>query len=213
MILPQHLESYSAAASVIASGGVIAFRTDTFYGLGADPFNPDAVRRVRQLKGREGNKPILILVGDSDQVSRLIAVRSKAFDLLAERFWPGPLTLIGPARPEVPNEITAGTGTVGVRLADDDEVRALVRACGGALTATSANPSGDPPSGTAREVADYLHDGIDLIVDGGEVSATSPSTVVDLSDAEPRVVREGAISRADIMHVLEAREILLTDSP
>jgi L-threonylcarbamoyladenylate synthase len=211
MIASDSEQARGEASKIVARGGVIAFRTDTFYGLGADPFYPDAVRRIRRLKGREDDKPILILMSDPNQVSRLVAVRSKAFDLLAERFWPGPLTLIGQARPEVPDEITVSTGTVGVRLPDDKEVRALVRACGGALTATSANSSGSPASRSAREVADYFPNGIDLIVDGGEVSATLPSTVVDLSDAEPRVVREGAISRADIMHVLGAHEIQ-TDS-
>src|SRR5713226_5648877 len=106
------------AAKTIARGGVIAFRTDTFYGLGADPFNRSAVQRIKQLKGREANKPILVVISDIDQVERFISERSRTFDLLAERFWPGPLTLIGKAAPEVPDEIGAGTGTVGVRLPD-----------------------------------------------------------------------------------------------
>src|ERR1041384_6265931 len=124
------------AAEVIASGGVIAFRTDTFYGLGADPFNAAAVARVRELKGREENKPILLLLSDTSVVDRFIADRSKEFEEVARKFWPGPLTIVGHAVANLPPEITAGTGTVGVRVPANDGVPDLVRQCGGALTAT-----------------------------------------------------------------------------
>ncbi|MCA1576117.1 MAG: threonylcarbamoyl-AMP synthase [Acidobacteria bacterium] len=183
------------ASEVILSGGVIAFRTDTFYGLGADPFNRAAVTRIRQLKGREDNKPILLLISDPDQVHRLLSARSDEFNIVARKFWPGPLTIVGPAVAELPEEITSGTGTVGVRLPADESVRELVRDCGGVLTATSANPSGSEPARSAKQVARYFRFGLDLIVDGGEVSATEPSTVLDVSSSPPRVVREGAISQ------------------
>ena len=176
---------------------VIAFRTDTFYGLGADPLNPSAIRKIKELKGREDGKPILLLISDDDQVDRFIQ-QSEFFKLVARGHWPAPLTLIGAARPEVASELTAGTNSLGVRLPDDDNVRALVRACGGALTATSANVSGQPPARTAQEVARYFPQGIDLIVDGGEVTVTEPSTVLDVSRSQPRLVREGAISRDDL---------------
>src|SRR6266849_6501781 len=114
-----------------------------------------------------------------DQKERFISVRSRAFDVLAKRFWPGALTLIGQASPQVPDEVTADTGTIGVRLPDDDKVRALARACGGALTATSANPSGAEPARTAEEVASYFAAAVDLIVDGGQARIDRPSTVVD----------------------------------
>ena len=172
---------------------MIAFRTDTFYGLGVDPFNAAAVAKLRQLKGREENKPILLLLSDASVADRFIADRSKAFEDTANRFWPGPLTIVGVAVSNLPPEITAGTGTVGVRMPADHEVRELVRACGGALTATSANPSGSEPARSAQEVLDYFGDRVDLIVDGGEVTATSPSTVLDVTTSPPRVVREGAI--------------------
>jgi L-threonylcarbamoyladenylate synthase len=183
------------ACEVILSGGVIAFRTDTFYGLGADPFNHAAVARIRELKGREDNKPILLLISDVDQVERLISARSDGFNIAARKFWPGPLTIVGTAVAALPEEITSGTGTVGVRLPADQSVRELVRDCGGALTATSANPSGSEPARSAEDVAGYFPVGLDLIVDGGEVTATEPSTVLDVSSSPPRVVREGAISR------------------
>jgi L-threonylcarbamoyladenylate synthase len=183
------------ASEVILSGGVIAFRTDTFYGLGADPFNHAAVARIRELKGREDNKPILLLISDVDQVERFISPRSDGFNIAARKFWPGPLTIVGTAVAALPEEITSGTGTVGVRLPADQSVRELVRDCGGALTATSANPSGSEPARAAEDVAGYFPVGLDLIVDGGEVTATEPSTVLDVSSSPPRVVREGAISR------------------
>ena len=126
---------------------------------------------------------------------------STAFTRLAKRFWPGPLTLIGSARAEVPDEITAGTGTVGIRLPDDEEVREMVRVCGGALTATSANPSSQPPAKTAQAVLDYFPAGIDLIIDGGAARTDQPSTVVDTTVEEPRIVREGIISTAEIERI------------
>jgi L-threonylcarbamoyladenylate synthase len=186
------------ASDVISKGGVIAFRTDTFYGLGADPFSRDAVARVRELKGREDNKPILLLVSDREQVERLITTPSETFERVAEKFWPGPLTIVGAAIAGLPEAITSGTGTVGVRLPADEQVRELVRECGGVLTATSANPSGREPARTAREVAEYFPNGLDLIVDGGAVTVTQPSTVLDVLTFPLRVVREGAIPRSVI---------------
>lgn len=187
-----------AAAKIIAEGGVIAFRTDTFYGLGADPFNASAVARIKELKGREENKPILLLLADAGDVDRFIADRSKQFEEIAKKFWPGPLTIVGHAVASLPSEITAGTGTVGVRIPADSSVRDFVRQCGGALTATSANPSGSEPARSAQQVLDYFGDRIDLIVDEGEVTANEPSTVIDVTTSAPRVIREGAIKAADL---------------
>jgi L-threonylcarbamoyladenylate synthase len=199
--IPQTNESLPRIAEAIARGGIIAFRTDTLYGLGADPFSRSAVQRIKQLKGREANKPILVVISDIDQIERFISERSRAFDFLAERFWPGALTLIGRAAPAVPGEITADTGTIGVRLPDDDNVRALVRACGGALTATSANPSGAKPARTAKEVAGHFGAAVDLIVDSGEAQVDRPSTVVDARGPEPKLIREGAVSWSEITTV------------
>lgn len=172
---------------------MIAFRTDTFYGLGADPFNAVAVARIRALKGREDDKPILLLISDTREVDRLLTERSREFEKLAARFWPGPLTIVGKANTDLPEGITAGTGTVGVRLPADATVRDLVRECGGALTATSANPAGCDAARSAEEVRNYFPEGIDLIMDGGRVTVIAPSTVVDATVSPPRVVREGAI--------------------
>src|SRR5687768_17449985 len=197
MIQEDNEETRSEAVRIIAKGGVIAFRTDTFYGLGADPLNRTAITRIRELKGREDDKPILLLVSDADEVDRFIE-QSEFFKMIARSKWPAPLTLIGYSRAEVPIELTAGTRSVGLRLPDDDRVRALVRACGGALTATSANVSGQPPARTAREVEYYFPEGLDLIIDGGESTAIEPSTVLDVSGSEPFLIREGAISREQL---------------
>ena len=172
---------------------MIAFRTDTFYGLGADPFNAKAVARIRALKGREDCKPILLLISDVAQLDRLILEPSKEFQEMAARFWPGPLTIVGKASTDLPEEVTAGTGTVGVRLPAEARVRDLVRDCGGALTATSANPAGRAPARSAQMVRTYFPEGIDLIIDGGGVTTFEPSTVVDATTSPPRIIREAAI--------------------
>jgi L-threonylcarbamoyladenylate synthase len=190
-----HQSRHDKAARVIARGGIIAFRTDTFYGLGVDPFNEHAVRTIRKLKKREDDKPILVLISDARQIERFLASRSELFDAVTRSYWPGPLTVIGVAHPELPAELTAGSGTIGVRLPDDKRVRDLVHACGGALTATSANLSGSLPARSADEVQTYFPNGIDLIIDDGDVTVDQPSTVLDLSGAQPRVVREGAVAK------------------
>ncbi len=203
MILLSSTATLERAGQVIAGGGVIAFRTDTFYGLGADPLNPDAVRKVRELKGRNDDKPILLLISETDAVARFMEPRSELFTSLANNLWPGPLTLVGIAREELSDGLTSGTGTVGVRFPDDARVRKLVRSCGGALTATSANPSGKLPALTAEEVESYFPGMIELIIDDGEVMATEPSTIVDTTQSALRVIREGAISHEDLERALK----------
>ena len=188
---------------MVARGGVIAFRTDTLYGLGADPFSRRGVQEIKRLKGRERRKPILILLSDLDQVPRFVAEPSKTFQLLAKTLWPGPLTLIGRATDAVPYEITARTQTVGVRLPDDDNVRALVRACGGALTATSANPARKEPARSAQEVFRYFGHAVDLIVDGGPARSLQPSTVVKVCKDKPRLIRDGLISWTNIRAAID----------
>ena len=199
VILEYSDETQIQAARVVDRSGVIAFRTDTFYGLGADPFNREAVQKIKQLKGREDHKPILIVISDEDRVARFIDEPSSSFNQLAAAFWPGPLTLIGKANSALPPEITAGTKTVGVRLPNDDRVRALVRACGGALTATSANPSNAAPACTAKEVENYFRESIELIIDDGEAKTERPSTVVDASGVDPKLIREGVVPWTEIL--------------
>jgi L-threonylcarbamoyladenylate synthase len=202
MIQKDSPETRSDAGRIVADGGVIAFRTDTFYGLGADPFDRNAVRRIWGLKGREEGKPILVLIADMNEADRFFD-QYEAVKAVAVGHWPAPLTLISVARPDLPIELTAGTNSIGVRLPDHENVRALVRVCGGALTATSANPSGQAPARTALEVQTYFPTGVDLIIDGGEVEATLPSTVLDLTGPIPHVVREGAVPTSELEDILK----------
>jgi L-threonylcarbamoyladenylate synthase len=203
LIYPDGTEARERAAETIAAGGLVAFRTDTFYGLGADPFNIEALEALNELKGREG-KPILVLVSDAEIAERLIAHRTRAFDTLAAHNWPGALTLVVAARAELPEPLTAGTGTIGVRLPDDEPAREIVRACGGVLTATSANRSGQPPARTAGEVASYFPRGLGLIIDSGPTRSDLPSTVLDVSGERPRLIREGVVTRNAIEESLKS---------
>ena len=198
------IETRAEAARVVAAGGVIAFRTDTFYGLGADPFNREALRRVNNLKGRDGGKPILIVISDASEAERFIAHHTPLFNSVSARFWPGALTIIVSAKPQVPQELTAGSMTIGLRLPDDEVVRSFIRACGGALTATSANLAGETPARTAAEVARAFPTGLDLIIDGGAALSDKPSTVIDLSGERARLIREGVVSRTELQEYLRA---------
>jgi L-threonylcarbamoyladenylate synthase len=199
---PDNQKTRRLAAEIVSNGGLIAFRTDTFYGLGADPFNGAAVARIKEVKGREEGKPILLLISDIADGREVIRSRPPLFEILTEAFWPGPLTIVVPASDKLPEEVTAGEWTVGVRLPNDERVLRLVRECGGRLTATSANPSGCEPAESAADVEKYFSTGLDLIIDGGEVTATKASTVMDITFDPPRIIREGAISRAELEAVV-----------
>ena len=208
MIHPDSATTRKLAARIISDGGLIAFRTDTFYGLGVDPLNPDAVRRIKVLKGREEGKPILLLIADSSVMTRLTTQPPRLFEKVTAELWPGPLTIIVPAVESLPHDITAGTGTVGVRLPKDENVRQLVSECGGVLTATSANPATKEPAKSAADVHGYFPTGVDLIIDGGEVTVSEPSTVLDIVRTPPRIIREGAVPRSAIERVIDLSDIL-----
>lgn len=204
MVTKDTPQAREQAAALVRAGGLIAFRTDTFYGLGADPFNAAALRKLLALKGRNDGKPVLVVIGDAAEVARFAARRSKLFDMLAARHWPGALTLVVSAHAHLPHELTAGTGTIGLRLPADEEVRALVGTCGGALTATSANPAGQMPARTAEEVARSFPDGLALIVDGGAARTEEPSTVLDVTGDEARLIREGAVSWRELQETIKS---------
>jgi L-threonylcarbamoyladenylate synthase len=203
-LIPDSVEARARARLIVASGGLIAFRTDTFYGLGADPFNPQAVGRINKLKEREGRKPVLVVVSEAETGDRFLSETTDLFQQLSARYWPGPLTIIGRARPLVPDEITAGTKTVGLRLPADEEAREVIRAAGGALTATSANLAGQAPARTALEVKNYFPSELDLILDGGAARTDKPSTVIDVSRGGARLVREGEITRERLAQTLSS---------
>ena len=181
------------AALVLARGGVVAFPTETFYGLGAAALERVAIRRIFELKGRPETKPLLLLVDSIAMAEAVGEVGARARALMV-RHWPGALTLVLRARPGVPEEVTAGTRTVGVRLSPHPVALGLVRAVRAPVTAPSANPSGLEPPTTASAVLAYFRDAIDLVVDGGATAGGEPSTVLDTTVDPPRVLRQGAVS-------------------
>ncbi len=179
--------------SVLHAGSVIGFPTDTAYGLGADPFNEDAVAEIFRVKGRPETKPILLLV-DSLEMTERIVLPDPLFIKVATAFWPGPLTLVLPAISSLPSGITAGTGTVGVRWPDAPFARTLINRFQSPITATSANRSGLPSCVTAEEVRAQLGESLPILVDGGELPARGGSSLLDLTTQPPTLLREGPIS-------------------
>lgn len=192
-------EAFSRCRDVIRAGGVIAYPTDTFYGLGADPKNPAAVRKLFEIKGRPADRPILLLIKDAHDVRDWAEEVSPRAEGFMKRFWPGPLTLVFKARVGVLSELTAGTGTIGLRVPGAALSRELLRFLNSALTGTSANRSGDPSPRTAHEAMASVGGLVDLILDGGETAGGKPSTVVDVSAEEPKVIRGGAVDLRDIV--------------
>ena len=189
------------AVQLLRDGGVVAFPTDTVYGVGVDPFQPEAVRKLYRIKGRPEDKPIAILVESIEDVARVAQTPSRTFSRLADRFWPGGLTLIVETR-ELPPEITAGGSTVGVRMPDHPLTLELLRGFGGPIATTSANRSGENPATSAEEVGAQLGDRINLIVDGGDTITKVASTVLDLSVSPPKILRHGGISEELLMECL-----------
>ncbi len=183
---------FSRCREVIAAGGVLVYPTDTFYGLGVDPRNATAVKRLFDIKGRLQDQPILLLIADADGIRDWAAEVTPQAEALMQRYWPGPLTLVFKARSSVLRELTANTGTIGLRVPGNAFTRSLLHSLGCALTGTSANVSGRPSPRTAREAA-AMAGRVDLILDGGETAGDKPSTVVDVRTEVPRVIREGAI--------------------
>jgi L-threonylcarbamoyladenylate synthase len=173
---------------------VVAYPTDTFYGLGVDPKNPGAIRRLFEIKGRKADQPILLLIKDVAAVRDWAADISPDADALMKQYWPGPLTLVFKARPDVPPELTAGTGTIGLRVPGTELARELLRFLDTALTGTSANISGGPSPRTAQEAMDSIGDVVDLILDGGMTAGGLSSTIVDVSTGHPKVIRRGPVT-------------------
>src|SRR2546426_11290657 len=170
---------------------VVAFPTETFYGLGAAALEPVAIRRIFELKGRPETKPVLLLVDSIAMAETVVEVSARARALMA-RHWPGALTLVLRARPGVPEEVTAGTGTVGVRLSPHPVARGLVSALGAPVTAPSANPSGLEPPTTASAVLAYFRDAIDLVLDGGPTAGGGPPPILAPTREAPRGPPPGA---------------------
>ena len=181
------------AAQVLRAGGLVAFPTETFYGLGAAGLDPEATRRVFAAKGRPASMPLLLLVDSRAMVAAVAASIPAQAAPLMERHWPGALSLVLTAARGVPAAVTAGPGTVGVRVSAHPVARALVRALGEPVTAPSANRTGGAPPVTAEEVLAELDGVIELILDAGPTPGGAPSTILDVTVDPPRLLRQGAV--------------------
>lgn len=186
-----------AAVAVLRKGGIVAFPTETFYGLGADAGSREACGRLFELKGRPKEKAFPCIVSGISQLTDLAAHLLPEALSLARRFWPGPLTLVVAARPGL--AAAASDGSIAVRASSLVLARNLAAALGGPLTATSANRSDSPPATTAPEVLAEIGDGLDLILDGGPSPGGLPSTIVDVRTMPPRLVRTGRIAFEEVL--------------
>ena len=193
------------AAAVIKAGGLVAMPTDTLYGLAANPFDEAAVRRVFVVKGRPEDNPLLLVAADLDQIRASLGPMPAMALALAERFWPGPLTLLVPATPVLPPDLTSGTDVVGVRVPAHAVPRRLCRASGSPLTATSANVTGQPATADPEMVAETLGPHIDVLLDAGKTLGGPASTVIDTTDERPRLVRAGAVPWEQVLACLNER--------
>jgi len=191
------------AAALISAGGIVAMPTDTLYGLAADPLSSAAVARLFAVKARAAERAMPLVGADVAQIVSLIGDLSALAARLAERYWPGPLTLLLPRPRSIPAEVAGGRDEIGVRVPAHAVPRGLCRACGRLLTATSANLSGAPPTNDPDEVERSLPATVDLLLDAGRTPGGAPSTIVDVTGREPRLVRPGAIPWNDVLACMQ----------
>ena len=203
---PCFMADLNRAVAVLNNGGVVAFPTETFYGLAVDPFNPLALNHLFTLKQREISKPILTLVDDRESLSVLVHEIPTLYEPVMDVFWPGPLTLIFPARVNLPTLLTAGTSTIGIRQSSHPFARQLLRAFGMPITATSANISGRTAAVDAFEVKSQFGDKIDMVFDGGRTLGVAGSTIIGLEEDKLILKREGAIAFKEIQQVFKGRQ-------
>ena len=188
----------SLAADIIRRGGLVAVPTETVYGLAGNGLDEKAVGNIYEVKGRPEVKPLSLMVPGKEAMELYCEDVPKAAYALTDAFWPGPLTIILKSKPTVPEIVRAGGSTVGLRCPDHELTLALLRECNLPLAAPSANPSGEPSPKNAEKVAEYFFGAIDGILDGGECGIGTESTIIDLSNAEGRILRKGALSEAEI---------------
>ena len=194
MIIPPTPQNIQRAAERIKNGGVIAYPTETVYGLGADPYRTEAVQKIFIAKGREETKGIILLIRGATDLATLVRAISPTAQTLIRTFWPGPLTLVFKARPDLPPALLGGRDTIALRHSSSPIAAQLLTALGGPLTSTSANRSGTPPARSAYDAQNALGDHLDLILDGGPAASETPSTLVDVSADRALLLREGAVS-------------------
>jgi L-threonylcarbamoyladenylate synthase len=193
------------AAALVRAGGLVAFPTETVYGLGADAFDARAVARIFAVKGRPALDPLIVHVAGVDELPTVARAVPSEVERLAARFWPGPLTLVLPKAERVPDLVTSGLDSVGVRVPAHPAALALLRACGRPIAAPSANPFGYVSPTTAAHVADLLGERVDLILDGGPCAVGVESTILSLVADEPTILRPGGVPREALEAALGRR--------
>jgi L-threonylcarbamoyladenylate synthase len=195
-------DNLSDAVSALNRGEVIVFPTETLYGLGADALNFDAVEKVFQLKGRDPTNPFPVIVSDRAMLDRVVAATSPLAEKLMAHFWPGPLTLVLPARADIPPRLVNATGGIGLRISSQPIATELVRTLGRPLTATSANPSGQAGARTIAQAKHYFSGKINIFVDGGELPSITGSTVAQVTTSKIKIIRAGEIAKRELEKIV-----------
>lgn len=195
-------EAIAKAADILRHGGLVAFPTETVYGLGADALNADAAARIYAAKGRPSDNPLIVHIADKDAVYKLAAVVPEKAVMLMDAFWPGPLTIILPKNSIVPDGTTGGLDTVAIRMPSHPVARKLIMASGIYIAAPSANTSGRPSPTTAEHVKEDMNGKIDMILDGGEVGIGIESTIVDMTGETPTILRPGFITKKMLEQII-----------
>jgi L-threonylcarbamoyladenylate synthase len=197
----------SRAADILAGGGIIAYPTETFYGLGADATNEKAIKKIFAVKGRDFKNPISLIIGKPDDIYPLVKNVPETAKILTAAFWPGALTIIFSASDKVSPLLTAGTGKIGLRISSHPIAQAIVLKLKKPLTATSANLSGTPECSRASEVIKQIGDKVDAVLDWGETQGGKASTIIDVTFDPPVILREGAISKQAIEKYISQQSI------
>ena len=190
------------AGEILRGGGLVAFPTETVYGLGGDAFNPESSRKIYAAKGRPSDNPLIVHICRIEDLERVAAQVTPEARRLAAAFWPGPLTIILPKRPELPHETTGGLDTVAVRFPSNRIAQAMISAGGGFIAAPSANRSGRPSPTLAQYCREDLDGRVDMIIDGGQVGLGLESTIIDLTDSTPVILRPGFVTWEKLQEVL-----------
>jgi len=193
------------AAEIVAQGGIIAYPTETFYGLGADTTNEKAIQKIFAIKGRDFQNPIALIIGQTDDVSPLVQDVPQLAQKLMAAFWPGALTIVFSAEDIVSPLLTAGSGKIGLRVSSHPGAWRIVKILKKPLTATSANLTGAPECVSASEVALQLGDKIDAIIDLGTTPGAKGSTIIDVTSTPPTILREGTISKKAIEKCIDSK--------
>jgi len=201
LLLKATEDNISQAAKAVKNGGLVVYPTDTVYGLGCDPFNTDAVEKLFKAKGERKNKPLPILASSLKAVERIAYIDENARKI-TKKYWPGPLTLVLPKQPILPNMVTCNSASVGVRIPNHKVALQLITLCGGLLVGTSANKTGEKPPKTAQEAAIQLGEEVDIILDDGPAPLGQESSIIDLTQKEPKILREGTIKLKHIMDTI-----------